>query len=519
MRTSRLRNGAVALTTLMVLSACGTTLPRDGSQAAVATDGSGLSVPNASESQTGSGSVASGGGTGSSTAVGSTSGAGSSGDSGGGTGSGGSGAGGGSSAPGASQTGSAGDLPDVVKVGVVGFDVRALYAVFGASPGDGDVFAPVKRFFDYMNERGGLGGRQIEGVYETVDVAEDQNAAAQRACESFTTDNRVELVFGFANEVFLSCVEQYGIPVFDSSFQTSDRMTIDHPNLFQPLGLPMDRLMRAELELGLDEGFIEPGATLGVLYEDCPWGRRIYDGVVKEIADRHDIERVPATTKCVENLVSDLGPFTNQVQQAVLKFQSSGVTHVLMLTAAEGFGIGQFQQAAVQQQYHPKYLFSTAGFPFNNTHPDSAVQWQHSELANMLGIGLLPFIDVGFGAAPANEAQTATRAKCAEVDPALGTEGATEEHDKAQRTSVFYSMCDTFLLVKALGDATGGRLDLPTLSSGYRSVLESYPSATVVGGRLRFVDDRPVGAGYMQPIRFNDGKRPPVYFGALRELS
>jgi hypothetical protein len=241
--------------------------------------------------------------------------------------------------------------------------------------------------------------------------------------------------------------------------------------------------------------------------------------VVKPEAAKLGLTTVEATTKCVENLVSDLGPVTNQVQQASLKFNSEHVTHVLTLTGAEGFFIGQFQQAADQQQYHPKYLFSSNGFPYNNSHTDGPVHWSSDDMPNMLGLGNLPYIDVGLDAKPADAAQAAAQAKCREADPQTGTQNASDDGGRAQATGGFYALCDLFLDAREVARVNGGRFDIASLVNGYRSVIDSRVSGYLTGGRHKLNGNRLEGAGYLQPMKFNPGTGRFVYFGSLQPVS
>ena len=406
-----------------------------------------------------------------------------------------------------------------LKIGVVGVDVTALFVVYGAQGNSGSIYDGFNRFLEYINKTGGIAGRQVEAVYETIDIAEDYNAAAQRACEKFTTDNKVDLVIPSGwNDVLLSCLQQKGIAAFDGTTWTNDRGTLDHPNWFTPFALPVDRYAVGLIESGIEQGFLKKGDKLGVLYEDCPWGGRVYNGPVKAAASKHGLTTVNATTKCVENLVNDIGPVTNQIQQAALRFNSSGATHVLTLSGGEGFFIGQFQNAAAQQQYHPKYFFTSNGFPYNNTHPDSSLQWQKSDLPNMLGLGHLPYIDVGLAARPADDTQAAAQAKCKEADPETGTQTATEDPARAQYTQGFYGLCDLFFLLRKVTEVNGGRFDIPNLTNGYRSVIGPSPSAALTGGRHALSGKRLEGVGFGQPVKF-DAENHPVYFGTPRSVT
>jgi ABC-type branched-subunit amino acid transport system substrate-binding protein len=511
---------ALALIAALLMAACGSTLQESGSGSVAAGDGLGDSSSDGlggdSEDGLGSGLGSADGTSGDLTSGG----AGFDGDGLAGTGGGGTASGGGSGTAGVGGTAAAKNTGPI-KVGVIGVDVTALFAVFGATGNSGSIYDGFNRFLEYMNKTGGIAGRQIEPVYETIDIAEDYNAAAQRACEKFTTDNKVDFVMPTGwNEVLLSCLRKRGVAAFEGGTWTNDRGTLDHPNWITPFAVPVNRYTPALLDFGMAEGFIKRGDTVGVLYEDCPWGSRVYNGVVKTTASKHGLKTVPATTKCVENLVNDIGPATNQIQQAALKFNSSGVTHVLTVTGAEGFFIGQFQKAADQQRYHPKYFFSSNGFPYNNSSPESrAVRWETVDFPNMLGLGFMPYIDVGHTAQPANDAQAAKQAKCREADPQTGTQNAASAPARAQATAGFYGLCDLFLLIREIARVNGGRFDIASLRSGYRSVIGTATSAMLTGGRHQMVGDRLEAGGFMQPVRFDNGAPPPVYFGSLRSVT
>lgn len=404
-----------------------------------------------------------------------------------------------------------------LKVGVIGADVTALFVIFGAGGNSDSIYDVFNRNLDYINKTGGIAGRKVEAVYETVDVAEDQNAAAQRACETFTTDNKVDFVMPTGmNDVFLSCMKQHGIPVFDTAVSANDRGSLDFPNWFGPNALPINRYTPALVTFGVEQGFLKRGDKLGVLREDCPWAARVYNQVIKPLATKYGVTTVEATTKCIENLVSDLGPITNQIQQATLRFNSEDATHVLMVARGEGFYIVQFQQAAAQQQYHPKYFFSSAGFPYNNTHPDSPLQFQKSDLPNMLGLGHLPYQDEGLAAKPADATQAAAQAKCKEIDPQTGTANAADDLQRATLTQGFYALCDLFFDVREIARVSGGRFDVGSLTSAYRSLIASRVSTMLTGGRHQLSGNRLEAAGYMQPVRF--AGEHPVYFGSLRSV-
>jgi hypothetical protein len=514
------RNRVLPLALALVLTACGTTLPRDTQTTAgpgVATDG--LSATSSDEvaggaGLTASGGVSSGGTTSGSPRVGSggavTPGANSA-------------AGGGSTAgaapgDGSTPAGTASDEP--IRIGVVAADVGALFAVFGAAAPT-DVFYLPKKFFEHFNENGGIGGRQVEGVYVTVDIAADYNAEGQRACEVFTQDDRVDMVmtFGFSNEVMLSCLRQHGLVVYDSNTWTSDTAADDHPNWFTPNAIRVDRYIAAAIDVSAELGVLKRGDKLGVLFEDCPWGQRVYKNVVQSAAAKHGVATEQATVKCIENLVADLGPVTNQSRAAVLRFRSTAVTHVLVISAAEGFIVDQFTQAASEQRYLPKYIITTNGFPNNNGDPESAVHFAPDAKPNMTGVGWVPYTDVGEKAEQEPDPQAATKATCREVDPTMWGGEEMEGTDRWARLAIYYGACDLFFTLRATLQSNGVRFGIDEFAAGYAAALAELPSAAVAGGRWALGGTRRDGIGFVQPFSYDPASERFAYGGPPRKVA
>ena len=409
-----------------------------------------------------------------------------------------------------------------VKIGVVVGDAAALYAVFGVD-GEYDPYAIYEAFKDYFNERGGLLGRPIELSYEVIDVSEDYNQAGQRVCEAFTQDNPMDLIFdttagqgGIAP--MHACFAQHDIALFGPARWTRDDNPTTSVNFFSLDGIRVDRYAGAYIDLAVAAGLMGEGDVLGVLYEDCPWGRRTYNDVSRPTAARHGIATVEATVKCVENLVADLGPVTNQARSAALRFQSEFVTHVMVLSAAEGFIVGQFSRSAEDQLYRPNYLITTNQFPYNQSAPDSQIGFHANQKPQAAGFGWIPLQDVGDEAAPVNQTQAQAQAVCAEVDPTLGQATSHEEgsQDHFQFKNNFFTICDAWFGLRATVEANGADLSYRTLRRAWPGAVASLPSAVNASGSYQVEAAGFDAIGAVRPFTFNaaDGRfsysGPPV---------
>ena len=532
---------ALLVVLAVTLSACGSTLPEDGGLPAQA-QGDGLVVEDATGEFTSGGAttLSGGGATGTSVTPGrtgsggtSTSGSGTTGgsvpsSSGGSTSNDGSAGTTGSSTAGAGSTtsttpGTSGEATgEPVKVGVVLVNAAALFAVFSVEA-SGDPRQTFEAYEEWFNANGGFAGRPVDFYYEVVDVAEDQNAAAQRVCERFTQDNKMDLVYdagAYPNAVLVACLAEHDLSVFAGARWTADE-DVNKPNMFTTAGVRVDRYAGQWIDLAVQQGWIGAGDKLGVLYEDCPWGSRIYNNVSVPAAARHGIQTTHATVKCIENAVSDLGPITNQARSAALRFQSEFVTHVMVLSVAEGFVTGQFSRGAEDQQFRPTYITTTNVFPYNNSNPDTAVGFHPNQRPKVTGFGWVPLQDVGDEATDANAGQTQAIAQCREVDPTMGGADGFEEgtQDHMQYKMIFLEQCDALFALRAVASATGGDFRISALRGAWRGALSSIPSGLQTGGVHRVDAAGFDSVGLIRGYAFNPDDGRMSYVTSVLEIS
>ena len=428
----------------------------------------------------------------------------------------------GSSAPTPSNaSGSA--ITDPLKVGVVATDIGAIGAVFGADTEGYDLFRVSKAFIAYINEHGGAGGRQIQPVFYTADSNSDTNTNGQRACQAFTQDEKVDIVVsvGLLGEVLPACLKAAGIAMFDSANWFADGAAAQQfPNWIVPSAVRLDRAVASQVQQAASRGVLKQGDKLGVLVESCPWGPRTLTAAVKPTADRLGIPIVTGSIKCITNIVSDLGPVSNDVQRETVRFSQEGVTDVLILSVAEAFVLSQFTKNAKNQQYAPSYLTSSNAYLFNNSGADGPVTISPDALPRIFGFGTLPLMDVGPGAMSVSGGAAQARARCKAAEPTLGGPYKDGERGNYFMYNSFYSQCEAFFVMAAVLKITQGHTGYPEVASGFRTFLsQGVGSPNLAGGRYAATTgERTDGAGFVQPVVYSTTKKTFVFDGPVARL-
>ena len=395
-----------------------------------------------------------------------------------------------------SSTGGAVTRP--LKIGVTVVDFSALASSFGVAAATTDPYAPWKRIITHLNKTGGLGGRLIEAEYYSIDGAASNSAGEiQAACIHFAQDRKVEIVLSVGvndSKGFSQCLLKYGIPQFDSGQYVEDAPQLAKtPNQFTNGALAHDRMASTLMQVALSRGWLSTKDKLGVLTQECPVDNRVYDKQIVPAMKKAGIPVIRATTNCLEGN-ADIGAAASQIQGAVLRFRSEGVTQVTMLGAPEGAGILLFTQNASQQKYYPGYLLTSNAF----AHDNSQGNWPADQLSKMKGIGFSPLLDVGLKA-PTTPRQVQAQAACKEMDPTTGDSGSA-----SQPTAVltfFYAICDTFQLLKGILGASRGQVGIPTFVDLYPRVISSTPSAKLYDGTFAG-DGRRDGARTVVPFSY-----------------
>lgn len=283
---------------------------------------------------------------------------------------GGSGGGGGSPAPGAEprRASDQGITPDTIRIGALVTDLGGTSAL-GFEP-SGYSPAEQRGYFDAhvtdINKRGGIGGRKLEVVYETVDILDPESMRA--ACRALADDRKVFAVvhvLGVYGDPILCFTQQKKLPyvawdgaVFDYYARSEGYLVTTQPST-RRTSLDMARRLHQLGEL--------KGKKVGILryaeYLDADMNALI------EYTRTLGVEVVDAVIS-----VSNVGAVPSQLSVAVNRFQSEGVNQVFLMTNT--LYAQQFVSQAERQQYLPAYAvsdfdYASAGNGFLSDMPDS----------------------------------------------------------------------------------------------------------------------------------------------------
>jgi hypothetical protein len=338
-----------------------------------------------------------------------------------------------------------------------------------------------------INARGGLAGRQIEPVFYTVDgSASDYSSQYQAACDTFTRDDKVEVVVGGgAADILYSCLLKAGIAVLagNPTEGTDGEGMRAFPNVFNPPGMATDRQAATLISQSVATGWLTSKNKLGVVVSGCAWGARVYDKVIAPVAKKHGIAIEQFSMGCPTPGSTSLGEYSSAVQSAALQFRGDGVDRVMF---AVGHGDAAsyvfFTKNADSQRWYPGYLVGTNAVVQGWTASGVVTREQ---AVNTRGTGWIPVVD------SADQVETDATRACVEVAKAGG---APPPPDPATAGN-YYMICDSFLPLRAAMEATRGAAGLGALRPALEQLGTSYVAAAAVGGTTRLSADRHDGAG------------------------
>ncbi|MEY2478138.1 MAG: hypothetical protein QOG87_3453 [Actinomycetota bacterium] len=284
----------------------------------------------------------------------------------------------------------------------------AANAAFGAGGIDqGDDKRNTQIVIDDINAHGGIAGRKVIPEWYELDAtsAETTDAQYQGACESLTSDRKVFAVMGGDNETFLRCLHNAKVVAVNHNLTISDMARYKRfPYYFELSALNLDRVASVEVAQLQAQGYFNGGwntaagapalgrAKVGIFTYDLPGFNHAVDQVLVPALGR--IGLAPEAGNVVRapypQNAADVSGAATAASNAVLKFRSSGVTHVLVFEE-DGVLSLLFGNNADSQGYRPRHGVNSQ----NGTQAlvDSGA-YPRGQLPGTVGIGWFPGIDV-----------------------------------------------------------------------------------------------------------------------------
>ena len=479
----RWRWAVLALVGMLLLAACGSTVQNAARRAQQGRGGDASLGADASgglggTGDAGAGGLAGSGGSGTGAAGGSTS-AGRSGAA---------AAGGpnGSASGGVSNGSGPGVTDTTINVGVVyAVNSGAANATIGA-PGitGGDEKQNSDVLINDINAHGGVAGRKLVPVYAQLDATSPDtlDSQYQAACDTLTQDHKVFVIFSGTNPVMVQCAHNRGVVALQTNLTESDSDIFRRfPYYVEVNSLNLDRIAAAEVAglqaqgyfSGWDANADRPGpgkAKVGVLITDEPsfvsaTNRTLLPALAKagSAVDPANVVRVPRVERA-----SDEGAIGAAVSNAVLRFRTNGVEHVI-IQEPSGVTSLLFANNADSQKYYPRYgVNSQNGLQALA----DAGAYPKSQLPGAIGVGWMPSLDI----TPAQNADdgpfsTDARKRCANLYKA---HGVTFSDTNAK--GVGMNDCNSMFFFQQVGNTIKGLLNRDIFFAAVNRLGPSFQS-------------------------------------------
>ncbi len=367
----------------------------------------------------------------------------------------------------------------------------------------GAVFKGLVKAF---NAAGGVSGRRIAPTYyETDPTATDYNRERAAACAAFTQDAKVAVALTVSDydDGFSRCLRGGGAYQVDSGAGGTSAATARATTNFLSTAAPsMERRERALFATGQEIGSFPKGTTVGVIVDACPETRAGYEKGLVPAAKAAGVTLVPVEVQCVTGF-SDLGPIATALQNAVLRFRSSGATQVTYVSNVESTEVLLFAQSAESQGYRPGYVLSSRAQPIAIAQNSPAAQ-----LANMKGMGWQPSLDVALDKQPPRSAVQKRCLALLRSSNVLPTSSADFYYA--------YSGCDTFFALEALLRSTAGRSSIADLGAAGGGLGTSLVGAATFS--LSYAPGALDGAASRRAFRYDTGCSCFTFAGPERPL-
>ncbi|HVV74525.1 MAG TPA: ABC transporter substrate-binding protein [Mycobacteriales bacterium] len=357
-------------------------------------------------------------------------------------------------------------------------------------------------FMHYINNHGGVGGRQIKPVYYQYNEGGNPQTQDAAACSTFTQDHHVSLVFGGINSgagLLLPCLAQHGVPLIGSGGGGDARYFEQYRDYdYEPDQMNFTTGLRVLVEDMKRRGYLANVHKVGVVqYPGAIYTNAVNDGLAPALAGVGLKIDARATT----GSTTDNGAIASSASSAELHFATEGINLVIFMTpggAAETY----FMTAASTQHYKPKYGIWSADSPYVLEKVASKGQLQ-----NTIGIGYEPGLDVASAQDPT--AQTKAGRSCL----AFGRKLHVSETGLGN--GLVRAACDDWLPILQVAKHDPQALDsASSLAAALDSLGSSYQSASTFA--MRFTPDRHDEAHGYRDMYFNYGCACFKYVGATR---
>jgi hypothetical protein len=246
-------------------------------------------------------------------------------------------------------------------------------AALGLSLNEGDARKPQNVMIDWVNSHGGVAGRKLVPIYYGFDASgtgPPVDQQKQAACAKYTQDNQVFAILdggSGGSDVMDDCAKKAGAIDFgQAGTPTSYR---DYPHRIDIDTLNQVRAQTVTVDGLAQLGYWDKGAKIGVVTWDDPSYKQAIDQGLLPALQAHGLSlATPPYYVAVPQTLQDFGASSAAINNAVLKFSTLGIDHVLLADGPAGIFKGggisiEWLKRSESQQYYPRYGFNDSNLP------------------------------------------------------------------------------------------------------------------------------------------------------------
>jgi len=277
-----------------------------------------------------------------------------------------------------------------IHIGIpVASDTGSIYKSLGSSSGAptaDEIQAQALAIVGYINAHGGAAGRHlVADFYLYSEGSGTFTSQGQEICEHFTKDDQVLLVLATGNntQTLADCLAAAGVVLLDvGNSEIGDNQLLNAlaPYYYRPFNANLD-VFGTVIDTMVADGVLKAGDRVGDIRFDLPQYDRAMDDVIKPALARHGITLIDDYEYSYIDSVADLGTSSAETNNAILKFRTDDIDHVL-LVGTQGVVPFFFMPAADSQNYHPVYVGSSMDIP-----GFMVVNVPADQMANFYGLG------------------------------------------------------------------------------------------------------------------------------------
>lgn len=389
---------------------------------------------------------------------------------------------------------------DTVKVVFVGVDLQAVAKVTGFNFADaGSYEDQVQAIEEWVNARGGVGGRTLDAVFRLYAATDDSPAAEEQLCNQITQDDQAfaVVITGQFQTNARPCYAQRKTLVLDETLVATDAQGYEElaPYLWSPSYPEYGGFVRAQIATLSKEGFLDGRDRVGVVAADTPVNRRVIENLAVPLLEELDVSPEVAWVD-----TTDQGSLFQGNDQAAVTFRTKKIDRVVFLGGARLASI--FTSVAASQSFRATYAVSSFDNPqFYVNNPDTIPP---ALLKGMVGVGFIASQDVPDDLLPFPSGPAETQC----IEDVYGSAGITFASREAARVALPF--CDAAVLLKGAGDLVEGDFNALTWGNAAHT-LTDFQTATGFGGVLG--PDTFAAAGSYRVMRYDAERGSFVYEG------